>query len=127
MSVPQLPAEEIWHDHDAGPVVRPYAITRGRTQPTTGDFDLISLVISTEVTTEHIMLEPEHRRILLLCRVPVSVAEISADLDLPLGTVRVMLGDLLEKNLIRVREPQTATQSPPEQLLKAVINGLRSQ
>jgi hypothetical protein len=127
MNVRQPPADETWHDQEAGPVVRPYAITRGRTEPAKGDFDLISLVVSTDETPEKFMLEPEHRRILALCRAPVSVAEISADLDLPLGTVRVMLGDLVEKGLIQIREPQAGAQSPPEQLLKAVINGLRSQ
>ena len=39
--------EEFWDDAEAGPVVRPYAMTRGRTEPTGGTFDLISLVVAT--------------------------------------------------------------------------------
>lgn len=126
MSKAREPAKEVWHDDEAGPIVRPYAMTRGRTEPTRGNFNLISLVVSTRTPTGQAVLEPEHRSIVKLCRNPISVAEISAHLDLPLGTVRVMLGDLLDKDLILVREPQAGNQSPPEHLFEAVINGLRS-
>ena len=47
---------------------------------------------------------PERGQILELCRVPVSVAELAAILGLPLGVVRVLLGDLLYENLIEVME-----------------------
>lgn len=127
MTDPQQPAEDIWHDDDAGPVVRPYAITGGRTEPTTGKFDLISLVVSTRAApVGQVGLDPEHRTIMELCQHPLSVAEVSAHLNLPLGIVRVMLGDLLDKGLILSREPQTAAQPPPEHVFKAVIDGLRS-
>lgn len=118
--------EDVWQDHAAGPVVRPYAMTGGRTEPARGNFDLISLVVSTRRTSGKVGLGPEHRTIIKLCQSPLSVAEISAYLDLPLGVVRVMLGDLLDKGLILAREPQTATQPPPEHVFEAVINGLRS-
>jgi hypothetical protein len=120
-------ADNVWLDEDAGPVVRPYAMTRGRTRPT-GDFDLIALVRATQPlhAVVHIGLEPEHTAIIRLCQSPISVAEISAHLDLPLGIVRVMLGDLLDRQLILASEPKPATQLPNERVLKAVINGLRS-
>jgi hypothetical protein len=126
--MPQQPPEDIWQDEAAGPVVRPYAMTRGRTEPTRGSFDLISLVVSTRIAASgQVTLEPEHRAIVQLCQTPASVAEISAQLDLPLGIVRVMLGDLLDKGLIRSREPQQAEQTPSEYVFTAVINRLRSQ
>ena len=34
---------------------------------------------------------------LRLCRLPASVADLAADLDLPLGVVRILLGDLRER------------------------------
>lgn len=127
MTASQEPPDDIWHDDAAGPVVRPYAMTRGRTEPTRGSFDLISLVVSTRAAhSEQIGLDPEHRAIVKLCQSPISVAEISGYLDLPLGIVRVMLGDLLDRGLILAREPQAATQPLSEQVFKAVINGLRS-
>jgi Protein of unknown function (DUF742) len=126
MSMPDSP-DNAWLDDEAGPVVRPYAMTGGRTRPTSGQFDLISLVVATRpVSTIDIGLGPEHLAIMELCRHPLSVAEVAAHLDLPVGIVRVLLGDLLDKGLILAREPQPVTQLPGEGIFKAVINGLRS-
>jgi hypothetical protein len=120
-------AEDRWLDEEAGPVVRPYAMTQGRTRPTTGEFDLITLVVAigpgSPVGADS---GPEHHAILAMCRHPLSVAEISAHLDLPVGTVRVLLGDLLAQGLILVREPKPVAQLHNQRVLKAVISGLRS-
>jgi DNA-binding NarL/FixJ family response regulator len=116
---------DVWYDEAAGPVVRPYAMTRGRTEPVRGRFDLITLVVAragiipTNVT-------PEQARILRMCESPLSTAEIAAYLDLPAGTVRVLLGDLLNANLIETREPAMASTGPSEELLEAVLAGLRA-
>ncbi len=119
-------SESVWLDEQAGPVVRPYAMTRGRTRPSHGDFDLISLVrsIGPAPSTE-IGLGPEHVAIIRLCQGPLSVAEVAAHLDLPVGTVRVMLGDLVDTGFVEVREPRPGAVIPDEQLFEAVINGLR--
>src|SRR5690349_14490518 len=99
----------LWYDDEAGPVVRPYAVTAGRTRPTSGDFDLISLVVALRrAAPDDPVLAPEHHAILRLCRHVLSVAEIAAHLDLPIGIVRVLLGDLLDRELILVRTPQPA-------------------
>jgi hypothetical protein len=120
-----LPAE--WLDDEAGPVVRPYAVTRGRTRTTAGEFDLIALVVATQpATTLGVGLSPEHVAIVRLCQRPLSVAEISAHLDLPVGIIRVLLGDLLDEGLILAHGPRAATPVPNQRVLRAVINGLRS-
>ena len=119
--------EDLWLDEKAGPVVRPYAMTRGRTRPITGKFDLIALVAATQpVSSVRTGLGPEHLMIMTLCQQPVSVAEVSARLDLPVGVVRVLLGDLLDDGLILLRGPRAANQPPSRGTLEAVINGLRS-
>jgi hypothetical protein len=124
---PEDPAQDIWLDDEAGPVVRPYAMTRGRTRPTRGEFDLISIVAATKpVSSIEYGLPPEHTSILTLCQKPLSVAEVAARVDLPVGIVRVFLGDLLDKELIAVREPRAATELPNEQVYEAVIDGLRA-
>ncbi|MCW2642757.1 MAG: hypothetical protein JWP76_5063 [Dactylosporangium sp.] len=120
-------ADNRWLDEDAGPVVRPYAMTQGRTRPTTGQFDLIALVVATQpVSSALVGLGPEHAEILTLCQHPQSVAEISAHLDLPVGIIRVLLGDLLAKGLVLARDPTPVAQLHSQRILKAVINGLRS-
>ena len=118
--------ENVWVDDEAGPVVRHYAMTYGRTRPSRGVFDLITLIMAIRSTPPaEAGLGPEHTRIMQLCQRPVSVAELATHLDLPAGTVRVLLGDLLDRSLIRTRSPVPAAQ-PTEHVFKAVLDGLRS-
>jgi hypothetical protein len=117
--------EEKWLDRDAGPVVRPYAITRGRTRPALPDIGLIDTVAATG-TGEGQALPPEHRRLLELCRRPAALADVASEVDLPLGVVRVLIGDLCELGLVRVvpvAEQQPASQ---ESVLRKVLEGLKA-
>jgi hypothetical protein len=116
-----------WLDREAGPVVRPYAMTGGRVRPTSGGFDLVAFVVAAPFDGPlPVHLQPEHRAILDLTREPLSVAEVAAHLDLALGVVRVLLGDLLSEHLISMHEPHGAAGLPDENVLKAVVNGLRA-
>ncbi|MQY03368.1 DUF742 domain-containing protein [Actinomadura macrotermitis] len=129
-----------WYDDDAGPVVRPYALTGGRTHYDAAEFDLVALIVTRDapgVPDEHRAgpggapqpqwaPDPEHEMILSLCRTPLSVVEIASELELPLGVVRVMLGDLLDRSLIEVRRPAPVAQFPSERVLKEVIDGIRA-
>jgi hypothetical protein len=127
MSASEDPRDDEWVDDSAGPVVRPYAMTRGRTRPTQGGFDLISLVVATRADLPgEADLGPEHLAIVGLCQRALSVAEVAAHLKLPLGTIRVLLGDLLERQLVQVRNPQPATAAHDDSVFEAVINGLRA-
>jgi Protein of unknown function (DUF742) len=116
-----------WFDRDAGPVVRPYALTKGRTLPSGGEsFDLIDVVVATsDRMPEHFRPGPEHRRLLSLCRRPTPVVDLTSEIDLPLGVVRVLLGDLISEGLVRV----LSTQKQPatdQRLLRMVLDGLES-
>ncbi|MEU8181339.1 DUF742 domain-containing protein [Micromonospora sp. NPDC049047] len=119
-------ADEAWYDDDAGPVARPYTMTGGRTTPARGQFDLITLVVARRSATPPTPLFPEQARIVELCHHPVSVAEVGAELDLPLGTVRVLLGDLLATGLIETHDPPMLSDLPTEDLLEAILVGLRA-
>jgi len=44
--------DERWLDADAGPVVRPYALTQGRTRPAGESFDLVATVMATRAIAE---------------------------------------------------------------------------
>ena len=116
-----------WFDREAGPVVRPYALTQGRTLPAGGaSFDLIDVVIATsDRVPEHFRPGPEHRRILGLCRRPTPIVDLTSEIDLPLGVVRVLLGDLISEGLVRVltTQKQPATD---QRLLRMVLDGLES-
>ena len=116
-----------WLDREAGPVVRPYALTQGRTLPSGGaSFGLIDVVITTsERPSEHFRPGPEHRRILRLCRRPTPVVDLTSEIDLPLGVVRVLLGDLTSEGMLRVLSSQRQ-QVTDQRLLRMVLDGLES-
>ena len=121
-----------WYDNEAGPLVRPYAMTGGRTAPGPSGvrFDLIALVsldIGALDGVDDASLGPEHRSLIDLCRIETqSVAELAADADLPVGVVRVLLGDLLELGCVAVSRPVPPAQLPDERILREVIEGLRA-
>ncbi|MEU8218390.1 DUF742 domain-containing protein [Micromonospora taraxaci] len=118
--------DALWVDDDAGPVVRPYAVTRGRAK-TSANLNLISLVRATGAPPPlTVGIAPEHISIIGLCQQrPLAMAEVAAHLELPLGTVRVLLGDLLEQRLVQVTEPTSHAILPDDTLFEALINGLR--
>jgi hypothetical protein len=117
---------EHWFDQEAGPVVRPYALTKGRTQATVA-FGLIDVVAATgeRPSSEYFRPGPEHRRILAACRRPVPLVDLTSDIDLPLGVVRVLLGDLAHEGLVRIIPAQRQA-LPDQRLLRMVLDGLQS-
>lgn len=116
-----------WLDQEAGPVVRLYAVTKGRTLPSGGAwFDLIDIVVRTgDVASEDFRPGPEHRRMLSLCRRPIPVVDLTSQLDLPLGVVRVLLGDLAQAGMVRIIPAQQEAE-PDQRLLRMVLDGLES-
>jgi len=124
---PVVPGDQRWLDDEAGPVVRPYTVTGGRSQPRTGDLDLLTYVEALYAPeADLIHLQPEHRAILSMTATGVSVAEIAARVDLPLGVVRVLIGDLIQENLVVCFDSGMSSRPPDENVLKAVIDGLRA-
>jgi hypothetical protein len=122
-----------WYDDAAGPVVRPYAMTRGRTSHAAEvKIDLIALVVTAEgsgdrAAVDDHSLSPEHLDIVERCQQQAtSVAELAADLDLPVGVVRVLVGDLLEAAHVHIHQPVPPAELPDESILREVINGLRA-
>jgi Protein of unknown function (DUF742) len=117
--------DERWLDAEAGPVVRPYALTQGRTRPAGESFDLVATVVATRAITDLASLAPEHLSVLQLTRVPTTVADIASDVDLPLGVVRIILADLRELGLIAIRTPVVMAEQIDKHTLREVLNGLR--
>jgi hypothetical protein len=118
---------ERYLDWDAVPVVRPYAVTQGRTAPSgAAHVGLIDAVTATgQWPQPHFRPGPEQRRILELCHRPKPVVDLASETDLPVGVVRVLLGDLIDEGLLRVipaqRKPHT-----DQRLLRMVLDGLQS-
>lgn len=114
-------------DDDAGPMVRPYVMTRGRLAPR-GEIDLITQVVARTdagFSPARRGLGPEQFAILQAATRPVSVAEIADRLDLPPSTVRVLLGDLLDEGLVLAQEPRPAEDVYDRDIYKAILDGLQ--
>ena len=113
--------------HDSSPLVRPYAMTGGRTRPR---YQLaIEALVSTTARgrSSAFGLVPEHRSICDLCIDMKSVAEIAALLRMPLGVARVLVGDMAESGLVSVQQPGSAEGGQPDlALLERVLLGLRN-
>lgn len=127
---------EAWtdrYDAEAGPLVRLYAMTAGRARTDNGAerVDLMAIVRPTDRTPRS-PLPPEQRALLALsAQGPSPVADLASDSGLPLGVVRVLLGDLTAQGLIHITPPETTataagSEHPPAHLLREVINGLRA-
>ena len=72
--------DERWLDAEAGPVVRPYALTQGRTRHAGASFDLVATVMATQAAiADPGSLAPEHMSVLQLARVAMTVATRSND------------------------------------------------
>jgi hypothetical protein len=121
--MPACVVDEVWYDDEAGPVVRLYAMTGGRTAPDRGGLELITVVRALGRVPAN-GLPPEQAEIMRLCREPLSVSEIAAHLRLPLGSVRVLLGDLRDAGLIAVPEQDPLAGQPSRELLQRVLTGL---
>jgi hypothetical protein len=116
--------EDPWFDRNAGPVVRPYALTGGRTRATGEIIDLLALVTSADDSGDEFLAEPEYLAVLQLCQQPTPVADLASDLDLPLGVVRILLSDMRELGLIIIRPPARGRLTDPR-VLKDVADALR--
>jgi len=109
----------------ASSLVRPYAVTGGRTKPS------YQLQIEAMVSASHYeardlsVLSPECQSILGYCRDWRSVAEISAVLRMPLGVARVLIGDMAMEGLVRVHQADHGHGRPDINLLERVLSGLR--
>lgn len=116
---PNVPAEG-----GPGPLVRPYAITGGRTHPR-HELAVEALVSTLFVERDLSSLTPEVQAICELCREVRSVAEVSALLRMPLGVARVLIADLANDGVVHVRETPVQEDGQPDlMLLERVLSGL---
>lgn len=119
--------EHTWLDEEAGPVVRPYTLTGGRSRPFTSGLNMLTYVEALYAPDADLVgLQPEQRAILEMTRTATTVAELAARLDLPVGVVRVLVGDLIQANLVSTFEADALVRAPGDDILQAVIDGLRA-
>jgi len=124
MALPTQP----WEPDDEAPsarVVRPYTLTGGRTAPK------VELPVEATLRREsNGSEEPTDANLLSILEVcdKRSVAEVSAHVKMPIGVVRVLLGDLIVQGHVRVQATLTANSSQDErrELIERTLRGLRT-
>ena len=107
--------------------VRPYTITAGRTK------SAVELPVEATLRQHPALpgavadLAAGAQRVLSLCD-QKSVAEVSALASMPIGVVRVLLGDLVEQGLVQVQATITESSSKDEriELIERTLRGLRN-
>ena len=111
---------------DPGPFLRPYAMTEGRTEPTGRDLAIEDLIDAASGGLDPpSWLSLEHRSIALACHETLSVAELAARVDLPLGVTRVLVGDLVTSGMVTVHRAPSHAGGPDVALLEQVLQGLQ--
>jgi hypothetical protein len=107
-------------------IVRAYAWTGGRTRSNI-DLEIETLVSANDQSRQSAgILQAEHQHVVELCRSPRSVAEVAALMRLPLGVVKVLLGDMAERGLVDVHQTASAGGDTPDLgLMERVLSGLR--
>ncbi len=119
-------------DEPTGALVRPYAVTGGRTRPRL-EIAIEALVETTQRgrsagSREGVSAGREQNYIVTLCDGRLqSLAEISARMQLPLGVARVLVADMAADGLVAVYEPTSLDENDAvgTELLERVLSGLR--
>ena len=110
-----------------GALVRPYAVTRGRTEPVQAIAIEAVLVTSPHGVQETRYIERDRRTIAMLCSErPQSLAEIAAYLGMPLGVSRVLVSDMIAAGLLVLHSAdESGDISQRIEVLDRVLVGLR--
>lgn len=111
-----------------GRLIRPYTVTRGRTEPARDIAVEAVLTTTSRGEREAPFAGRDKRRIADLCAgSPLSLAEIASYTQVPLGVARVLVADMASEGLLALHEP-----NPPDDhtewmdLLEGVLDGLRA-
>jgi Protein of unknown function (DUF742) len=119
------PVGSEWLDQEAGPVVRPYALTGGLTRPSGQRFDLLDMVgLVRRAGQDTPPLPPEQAEVLRRCHIPAPLVDLAADLDLPVGVIRILVSDLRERGLVTIHRAEPAGVGDLK-ILQEVVDGLR--
>lgn len=109
-------------------VVRPYALTGGRTLPSVHLPLEATIAVRGGTDVQLARLDDVERHIVQLGRRSLSVAEISVELHQPIGVTRVLLADLVHARVLEIRATLTQDTSTADRrsLIERTLRGLRA-
>jgi Protein of unknown function (DUF742) len=118
--------EQMHASPPAARIVRPYALTAGRTRAAV-DLPLEATLRLDPSATRRAWGDDVTGKIVEICDTR-SVAEVSALVQRPIGVVRVLLGDLVQQGYVHVQKTLTEDSTDNERydLLERTLRGLRA-
>jgi len=105
-----------------GDLIRPYMATAGRTTSRVQGLKLETLVQHTGTTPS---VRFESAKVYQLCDAPISIAELSAHLSIPSGSVKVIVGDLISSGDLQAHRTFDGSGSDDVQMITRLISGVR--
>ncbi|MFD7688752.1 DUF742 domain-containing protein [Streptomyces sp. NPDC059781] len=121
-SPPPQPAGPAGKEGEGGNPERLYVVTGPDGER--ADIDLVTLIVAGSPDPPP-SATPEQAALLRLCAAPLSVAELSAYLNLPFSVVTRLLTEMLAAELVQARFPIVRKALPDRSLLEAVMHGLQ--
>ena len=105
--------------------VRPYLLTGGRVRPIGGYIGFETMLITTPMGTSSLRtLAYEQHSIAVLCADPLSVAEVSVRLRIPIGVAQILASEMAAAGYLSTSTSVTPADDIP--LLTRLINGVRA-
>jgi hypothetical protein len=114
-------------DDPRGELVRPYAVTRGRTEPTR-DIAIEAILVTTARGAQEAPYAGRHKHLIaqLCSHSPLSLAEISSHLRVPIGVARVLVADMASEGLLAVyQQSDDGSQGERIEMLERILGALQ--
>src|SRR5690554_985697 len=114
-------------DDPRGELVRPYAVTRGRTEPTR-DIAIEAILVTTARGAQEAPYAGRHKHLIaqLCSHSPLSLAEISSHLRVPIGVARVLVADMASEGLLAVyQQSDDESQGDRIEMLERILGALQ--
>jgi hypothetical protein len=116
--------EDVDADGDTGRLIRPYAITGGRTGAET-DISLEAQIQATSRGSQHLgAYRWEAAKVVELVQTPLALIELAARAEIPIGVAKVLVADLIDDGAVIIHVPKK-TQNYTS-LLERVLDGVRN-
>jgi hypothetical protein len=121
---PPAPAEEPVAAEDQAASIRPYYLTRGRVASADARVQVETVVVARPGAVARLPANArEERRLLLLAVRPISVVELAVALNVPIGVVIVLAGDLARDRVLDLSTPTIAPRDDVA-LIRRLIDGV---
>lgn len=123
----ERPMDDDSHDRigsePPGELIRPFLMTGGRTRSSIDDLQFETMVERTGADGQALRFEAA--RVHELAGRTIAIAEISATLDVPIGAIKVLVGDLVGSGHLRLHRTTGPAETGHVELLNRLITGLK--